>query len=58
MESSLTEQLTTPAAETSAVVGTNVSVLRGYYELTKPGITQMVVFTAAAAYYLAVPSLG
>ncbi len=28
--------------------------LRGYYELTKPGITQMVVLTAAAGYYLAV----
>ncbi len=28
--------------------------LRGYYELSKPGITQMVVLTAAAGYYLAV----
>ncbi len=31
-----------------------VAKLRGYYELSKPGITQMVVLTAAAGYYLAV----
>ncbi len=30
--------------------------LKAYYELSKPGITQMVVLTAAAGYYLAVPS--
>lgn len=28
-------------------------VLRAFYELTKPGITRMVVLTAAAGYYLA-----
>lgn len=31
-----------------------VSKVRAYYELTKPGITQMVIITAAAAYYLGV----
>ena len=33
-----------------------MTALRGYYELTKPGITQMVVLTAAVGYYLAFPS--
>ena len=31
------------------------SVLRGYYELTKPGISQMVALSTLAGYYLAVP---
>ena len=31
------------------------SVLKGYYELTKPGITQMVVLTAAVGYYVGLP---
>ncbi|MFM8179900.1 MAG: heme o synthase, partial [Candidatus Kapaibacterium sp.] len=34
---------------------TQVTALRGYYELTKPGITQMVVLTAAVGYYVAFP---
>ena len=30
-------------------------VIRHYYELTKPGITQMVVLTTLAGFYLAIP---
>ena len=36
-------------------VVTASSVLRGYYELTKPGISQMVALSTLAGYYLAVP---
>lgn len=31
-------------------------ILRNYYELTKPGITQMVVLTTLAGFYLAIPT--
>jgi protoheme IX farnesyltransferase len=34
---------------------TAAKVVRGFYELTKPGITQMVVLTAAVGYYLSLP---
>lgn len=33
---------------------TSADVVHAYYQLTKPGITQMVVFTASAGYYLSV----
>lgn len=41
------------ATETDAT--STPSVLRGYYELTKPGISQMVALSTLAGYYLAVP---
>jgi heme o synthase len=51
-----------PVGNVSAVVGAvadvqvveKMSVVRGYYELSKPGITQMIVLTASAGYYLGV----
>lgn len=56
MEITATEQsLSTETAQCESVmVERRGSVVRAYYELTKPGITQMVVLTAAAGYYLAV----
>lgn len=41
------------AAETKAA---SVPVWQHYYELTKPGITQMVALTGLAGYYLALPT--
>lgn len=34
----------------------STSVLRQYYELTKPGISQMVAMTTLTGYYLAIPT--
>jgi protoheme IX farnesyltransferase len=42
------------SAEKSARVGL-LSTVASYYEMTKPGITRMVVLSAAAGYYLGVP---
>lgn len=52
MEIAAAEHITT----TEPVKSSHMSVVRGYYELTKPGITQMVVLTAAVGYYLGFPS--
>ncbi|MBU3741394.1 MAG: protoheme IX farnesyltransferase [Candidatus Kapabacteria bacterium] len=41
-----------PAAQADVV---RTSIVRDYYELTKPGITQMVAMTTLAGYYLALP---
>jgi heme O synthase-like polyprenyltransferase len=30
-------------------------LIKAYFELTKPGITRMIVLTAATGYYLAIP---
>jgi protoheme IX farnesyltransferase len=43
----------TPTLADTAVTG---GVVRGYYELTKPGISQMVALTTLAGYYLALPT--
>ena len=37
----------------SAEQRTESGILKQYYELTKPGITQMVVLTTLAGFYLA-----
>lgn len=60
MNSSTNTTIQQPIGNVSAVVGgvadiqanDRVSVIRGYYELSKPGITQMIVLTASAGYYL------
>ncbi len=52
MEIVAAEHITT----SEQVKSSPMSVVRGYYELTKPGITQMVVLTAAVGYYLGFPS--
>lgn len=44
------------AARPMPLEGTSQSVLRQYYELTKPGISQMVALSTLAGYYLAIPS--
>ncbi len=50
-----------PVNETSATVAEvelnaeRTSVLRHYYELTKPGISQMVAMSTLTGYYLAIP---
>lgn len=41
---------------TDVVAQPATGLLRQYYELTKPGITQMVVLTTLAGFYLAVPT--
>ena len=46
---------TVDVAESAQVAAVDVSRLRSYYELTKPGITQMVALSTLAGYYLAVP---
>lgn len=38
-----------------AVVPSGTGVMRAYYELTKPGISQMVAMSTLAGYYLAIP---
>lgn len=43
-----------PAASHATTAGS--SVMRDYYELTKPGISQMVAMTTLAGYYLAIPT--
>lgn len=48
---------TQAAAITEVVEGApSRSILRHYYELTKPGITQMVALTTLAGFYLAIPT--
>lgn len=48
----------TQAAAINDVVETSASrsLLKQYYELTKPGITQMVALTSLAGFYLAIPT--
>ena len=41
-----------PMAERAA----SDSLVRQYYELTKPGISQMVAMTTLTGYYLAIPT--
>lgn len=42
-------------AQAEQTVVARPSIVRDYYELTKPGITQMVAMTTLAGYYLALP---
>lgn len=44
-------------AKTTTLVSA-VDKLRGIYQLTKPGITRMVVLTTTAGYFLAIPNFG
>lgn len=45
-----------PVAVTAESSAKAPSILREYYELTKPGITQMVALTTLTGYYLAIPT--
>lgn len=40
----------------AAVMPATAGIVRQYYELTKPGISQMVALSALAGYYLAIPT--
>lgn len=46
----------TEALPTAEQAATAPSLLRQYYELTKPGISQMVAMTTLTGYYLAIPT--
>lgn len=43
-------------ASTAVALTQAPSIVREYYELTKPGITQMVAMTTVTGYYLAIPT--
>jgi protoheme IX farnesyltransferase len=43
------------ANEQASKIGLFAATVASYYEMTKPGITRMVVLSAAAGYYLGVP---
>jgi protoheme IX farnesyltransferase len=47
---------TSVQALSKSIEQTASSVLRDYYELTKPGITQMVALTTLTGYYVAIPT--
>lgn len=49
------ESLAAVASIDSAPPAAPTTLLRAYYELTKPGITQMVAMSTLAGYYLAIP---
>lgn len=49
------ESLAAVASIDSAPPAATSGLLRAYYELTKPGITQMVAMSTLAGYYLAIP---
>ena len=50
------QQVAAIEQEIPVVADVQPGVLRNYYELTKPGITQMVVLTTLAGFYLAIPT--
>lgn len=47
--------LAAPAADAKPLDRVRGGIVRDYYELTKPGISQMVAMTTLAGYYLALP---
>ncbi len=50
------QQVAALEQEVPVVADVQPGMLRNYYELTKPGITQMVVLTTLAGFYLAIPT--